>query len=87
MFILTRAFWLAAGDRAIRTFAQAAVAVLTAAGVGILDADLAGAASSGLLAALISVLTSIATPNQVNKVEPARHLARPEDLLAEPDAR
>lgn len=73
MIILARAFWTAAGDRAIRTFAQAAVAVLTAGGVGIIGVDLIGAVSAGLLAAVISILTSIATPgNTVGKPdEPA----------------
>lgn len=65
MTVFNRAFWAAAADRAIRTFAQAAVAVLTAGGVGVIDADFLGAASAGLLAAVISVLTSIATPVSV----------------------
>lgn len=74
MIILSRDFWIAAGDRAIRTFAQAAVAILTAGGVGILDANLLGAASAGLMAAIISVLTSIATPTSMG----GRHAAEPE---------
>lgn len=65
MTVFNRAFWAAAADRAVRTFAQAAVAVLTAGGVGVIDADFLGAASAGLLAAVISVLTSIATPVSV----------------------
>ena len=80
MFIVSLAFWAAAADRATRTFAQAALAVLTAGSVGILEADMLGAASAGGMAALISVLTSIATPNQVapGSMEPAgsgRHVA------------
>lgn len=64
-----KSFWVAAADRALRTFAQAAAAILTAGGVGLLDVDLAGAASAGALAALISVLTSIATPGFVGGAE------------------
>lgn len=69
MSAFTKAFWVAAADRALRTFAQAAAAILTAGGVGLLDVDLLGAASAGALAALISVLTSIATPGFVGGKE------------------
>lgn len=83
MFILTLAFWIAAGNRAVRTFAQAAVAILTAGSVGILEADLAGAASAGGLAALVSILMSIATPGQV---EAGSGAAEPEDTGLDLDA-
>lgn len=72
-----KSFWVAVADRAIRTFAQAAAAILTAGGVGLLDVDLAGAASAGALAALISVLTSVATPGAVDGA--GKELAAPED--------
>lgn len=85
MFFMSTAFWTAATDRAVRTFAQAAVAVVTAGSVGILEADLLGAISAGGLAALVSVLTSMATPNQVaeGSSEPrvaGRHVAGSEPL-------
>lgn len=59
------AFWLGAFERAIRTVAQAALAVLGTGAIGILDVDWMSVASIALLAGLASILTSIATPNQV----------------------
>lgn len=75
-----KSFWVAVADRALRTFAQAAAAILTAGGVGLLDVDLAGAASAGALAALISVLTSIATPGFVDGAEKQQEPVEDVDL-------
>lgn len=61
MSIFTRAFWAATGERAIKTFAQTAASVLVVAGVsGVLDADWKGVVSAAGLAAVISLLTSVA---------------------------
>lgn len=57
MFTLT--FWKDAFERAVKTFAQAAVAVLTANATGLLDADWVTVASVAGLAAVVSVLTSV----------------------------
>ena len=52
--------WIkAAGIRAIKTFAQSAVALITAQATGLLDVDWAALASVSGLAALVSVLTSL----------------------------
>ena len=75
MTVFNRAFWAAVANRAIRTFAQAAAAILTAGGVGIIEADFIGAASAGGLAALLSVLTSIATPVTVGNASKEPELA------------
>jgi len=60
MYIFTRAFWAYAGERAIKTVAQTALALL---GVGTLTGILAVAwvplVSAVALAGLISVLTSV----------------------------
>jgi len=53
-------FWLDTLDRAVATFAQAAVATLTAGVTGLLDIDGIQLASVAGLAAVVSVLTSIA---------------------------
>lgn len=53
-------FWVDLGDRALSTFAQAAVAGGLAGATGILEINLADVASVGALAALVSVLQSIA---------------------------
>ncbi len=52
--------WLkAAGIRALKTFAQTAVALIGTSAVGLLDVGWVGVGSGALLAALLSILTSI----------------------------
>ena len=46
-------------ERAVKTFAQSMVAVMTAGATGVLNVDWVNALSVSLLAMLISVLTSI----------------------------
>ncbi len=57
----SKAFWLAALERAIRTLCQAAVAAIVAAGTGLVDTDWAGIGSVAGMAAIVSLLTSIGT--------------------------
>ena len=59
MKIFTLEFWRYAGERAIKTFAQAAIAALGAGSVGLFSIDYAGLISVSAGAALLSVLTSI----------------------------
>lgn len=52
--------WIkAAGIRAVKTFAQSAVALITAQATGLLDVDWAALASVSGLAAVVSILTSL----------------------------
>ena len=60
-FLTDKTFWVDTVERAVKTFAQAAVAVLTSNVVGLLDVDFVTLASVSGLAALVSVLTSIAS--------------------------
>lgn len=55
-----RSFWIDAFDRAVSTFAQAAVGALTAEVTGLVDVDWTGVGSIAGLAALVSVLTTVA---------------------------
>lgn len=59
MFLADPVFWLATVERAVKTFAQTAVGVLTADTIGVFDADWLGVVSVAGMATVISVLTSI----------------------------
>jgi hypothetical protein len=52
-------FWGYAGERAIKTVAQAAIAFLGSGSIGLFSMDWAGLLSVSLGAGLLSVLTSI----------------------------
>jgi hypothetical protein len=58
MFSLS--FWSYAGERAIKTVAQAALAFLGSGSIGLFAIDWAGLASVSLGAGLLSLLTSVA---------------------------
>lgn len=79
--MFTAAFWLATFERTVKTFAQAVVAILTADATGLIGVDWGQTASVAGLAALVSVLTSIASsgtsgsgPSLANEVALPRHL-------------
>jgi hypothetical protein len=59
MTILSREFWSYAGERAIKTFAQTAIATLGGGTIGVLDIDWVGVGSVSAGAAVLSILTSI----------------------------
>lgn len=57
--MLTSIFWRDAFERALRTAAQALIALLTSGVTGLLDVPWPAAASAAGLAALVSLLTSV----------------------------
>ena len=62
--------WLAAaGIRAVKTFAQAAVSMLTGEALGIMDADWLAVLSVSAMAAVVSLLTSIAGLPELKEAE------------------
>lgn len=54
-------FWQLAGERAVKTFAQSLVAILSATSIGLLTAPWTMALSTAGMAAVLSVLTSMAS--------------------------
>ena len=75
--ILTRAFLLASLERCLKTFAQTAVALLSSDAVGLFDVNWASVASAAGMAAVVSLLTSVASSG-VGNVGPS--LSRSEVL-------
>lgn len=59
MTIWELAFWKAATERAVKTFAQSAIAILGAGALNVLTVDWQQAVGVSLGAALLSYLTSI----------------------------
>jgi r1t holin len=57
--MFTRAFFVDALERALRTAAQALIGVFAAGATGVLDVDWRAAGSAAGLAALVSLLTSV----------------------------
>ncbi len=57
----TRFFWLDLVERALKTAAQVFVTVIAAAGAGLMDSDWRAAFSAAGMAAILSVVTSIAS--------------------------
>ncbi len=59
--MFTKTFWAQAFERALKTFAQAVLAMLTGDGLGLLGVGWGKVASVAALAALLSLLTSVVT--------------------------
>ena len=81
MSIYTPVFWKDAAERAVYTAAQAAIGVLTAGSIGLVDVDWAATGSIAGLAAVVSVLKSIVASGVGNgdaslvDTSPGRHSA------------
>lgn len=69
--MFTRNFWRQTAERSAKTFAQAALALLTGDGLGVLDINWGDVGSVGLLAAIASVLTSIVTSGMGEPNDPS----------------
>ena len=81
-YLASTAFWMSTVERAVKTLAQTAAALITADATGLLNVDWPQTGSVAGLAALLSILTSIASgpiappgdPSLVNP--PGRHRSR-----------
>lgn len=71
---MTRNFWLSAGERAVKTFAQSLIATLTATSLplDVVHVGWAGALSIAGGATLLSVLTSLSS---IGDDVPGKHAA------------
>lgn len=78
----TKQFWIDAGERALKTFAQSALATLGAGSVDLLTTNWVGALSIGAGAAIVSLLMSLGserggypgTASLTKSVEPVKPL-------------
>lgn len=83
--MFTYLFWRLAFERAVKTFAQTLVALFGAGGIGLLDAPWTTALSAAGMAALLSVLTSMASEPWGERSTPS--LLRPDPSAAQPSPR
>ncbi len=67
----SKAFWLDATERAVKTFAQSALATFGVGATNIMSVDWQGVLSVGAGAALVSVLTSVASERVGTKGSPS----------------
>jgi ABC-type lipoprotein release transport system permease subunit len=73
--MFTKSFWLDAAERAVKTFAQALLAVFLVAGTTVLNADWEQAFAVAGTAVLVSLLTSVVSAvkaHQVDDEDPVR---------------
>jgi hypothetical protein len=78
-------FWIAAAERAIKTFAQSLLALIGTGAVGIMDLDWLQMLGISVTATLISVLTSVVSANFGSNPGPslADETIEPEPLIVE----
>jgi hypothetical protein len=71
MTMFTKSFWTAAAERALRTVAQALIAVIAATSFDWFSADWQAIAGTALTAGVLSLLTSIASAGIGDKGTPS----------------
>lgn len=69
--MFTKSFWVDTLERAIRTACQAALSAGVVGGVGLFDVDWLNVGGIALVAAIASVLTSIASSGKDDSISPA----------------
>lgn len=69
--MFTKSFWVDTLERAIRTACQAALSAGVVGGVGLFDVDWLNVGGIALVAAIASVLTSIASSGKADSISPA----------------
>lgn len=69
--LLTKDFWVDTLERAIRTACQAALSAGVVGGVGLFQVDWLNVCGVALVAAIASVLTSVASSGKTDSISPA----------------
>lgn len=69
--LFSREFWVDALERAIRTACQSALSAGVVGGVGLFDVDWLDVGGVALVAAIASVLTSVASTGRDDSISPA----------------
>lgn len=69
--MFTKDFWVDTFERAIRTACQAALSAGVVGGVGLFDVDWLNVCGIALVAAIASVLTSVASSGKTDSISPA----------------
>lgn len=69
--MFTKDFWVDTLERAIRTACQAALSAGVVGGVGLFEVDWLNVCSIALVAAIASVLTSVASSGKTDSISPA----------------
>lgn len=79
MSIFTAAWWKAAGIRAIKTFAEGAIAVIGTQAMFIQDVNWLAVLSGGAMAAIVSFLISLRGLPELKEEEDTKHAKHFED--------
>lgn len=69
--MFTKDFWVDTLERAIRTACQAALSAGVVGGVGLFEVDWLNVCGIALVAAIASVLTSVASSGKTDSISPA----------------
>lgn len=69
--MFTKDFWVDTLERAIRTACQAALSAGVVGGVGLFEVDWLNVGGIALVAAIASVLTSVASSGKTDSISPA----------------
>lgn len=84
--MFTKTFWKQAAERAVKTFAQAALALLTVDGLDLLTVHWGTLAATAGLAAVVSVLTSVVSAGIGAPSSPSLVATEPAPVAATPAA-
>jgi hypothetical protein len=84
MIMFSKLFWAGTLERAIKTFCQVVLTYFGATAVGLLHADWPGALDLGAGAAVLSVLTSMATATTVVSTSPLSAANAPVGTVGNP---